>query len=167
MRRELSSDTTFFLKFVLPAIFIFAGVFICSIFIWIIASGQGFHFMMLVFLYIWVWAVGFSCHILIPIKKVSLDGYSGQLYISNYRKEIVVPVSEIKDAQETDQYRGFYSITLLLKSPTEFGRKIKFLPYPNPKLGRFWRPQEHPLVGELQRLAQSQDFSAESPPGAG
>ncbi|HWS99414.1 MAG TPA: hypothetical protein VN256_04005 [Pyrinomonadaceae bacterium] len=165
MSRKLSSDTTLFLKFVLPGILTFAGVFICFIFVWIIASGQGFHFMVLVFLYIWAWAAGFWCHILIPIKEVSLDGYSGHLYISNYRREVVVPVSEIKDVRETDQYGYFYSITLTFKRPTEFGRKIKFLPYP--EWGQSWRRKEHSLVGELKRLAQAQDYSAGNTSGAG
>jgi hypothetical protein len=165
MRRELSSDTTLLYKFVLPGVFILASVFVLFIFIYLIASGQGFPYAMLWFMFIWPWVVGFWCYTVIPLKKVSLDGYSGRLYVSNYRREIIVPVSEIEDAQATDQYRGFSTITLSLKTPTVFGRKIKFVPYSEWR--GFWGQKEHSLVGELKRLAQTQDFDAQSPHGAG
>jgi hypothetical protein len=165
MRRELSSDTTFFVKFVLSGIFIFVSVFFCLIFIYPIASGQGFHLAALWFMFLWAWFVFYWCYVMIPIKKVSLDGYSGYLYISNYRREIAVPVSEIKYVDETSEFRGFHCITLSLKRSTAFGHKITFLPYQEWR--PFWEWKEHSLVGELKRLAQAQDFGADSQPGAG
>lgn len=58
-------------------------------------------------------------------KKVSVDDEF--LYVSNYRKEITIPVSNISGVTETRWVRT-RPITIHLKTDSEFGRKIVFMP---------------------------------------
>jgi hypothetical protein len=165
MKRELSPDT-FFVKFVLSGILILISILVCLLFVWMPVSGQGFHPSMVFFLCLWMCIVGSWCYfVMIPLKKLSIDAYAGRLYISNYFKEISVPLSEIEDAEETGEFRGLHCITLYLRTPTEFGRKIKFLPYA--EMRWWWNWKEHSLVGELKRMARAQDVGVDDSRGAG
>lgn len=79
-------------------------------------------------------------------KHVSVDEHF--LYVTNYFKEIVIPLAEV----ERVTYFGFgYSrtVTLHLRAPSEFGRRIKFRP---PIEFAFFGGGEPPVVGELQAL---------------
>ena len=64
----------------------------------------------------------------IPLKRVSIDKQF--LHISNYVKEIRIPLTMVYEVREV---RGLfnmprYTILLRLKSPCEFGERIKFVP---------------------------------------
>jgi hypothetical protein len=101
--------------------------------------------------------VALSLWIGLPAKKVSIHG--DKLYVSNFRREIAVPVSEIVNVRGnilTDPQR----ITLYLRNPTEFGSKIIFLA----KYRWFGRWSTHPIVEELLALARSQPTGVISPP---
>lgn len=82
------------------------------------------------------------------LKWVAIDAPNDQLYVSNYRKEIAIPFSEIADVTEfilSDPRR----ITVRLRNETGFGKKIVFL-----GTYRFggWLAGSHPIVKELREL---------------
>ena len=80
-------------------------------------------------------------------KKVSVD--ENFLYVSNYRKEIKISVSEIADVIETKWVRT-RPVTIHLKNDSEFGRKIVFMP----KFNGFRIFADNPLIAELKMLAK-------------
>ena len=82
----------------------------------------------------------------IPLKKVSVA--NNTLYVSNYRKEIAVPLSEIADVRGnilTEPQR----VTIYLRQPSEFGSKIVFMA--KHRFFSFW--SVHPVVDELKSMA--------------
>lgn len=88
-----------------------------------------------------------------PIKRVLIDDANQMLYVSNYRKEVAIPFSEIADVKESI-WSDPRKITVHLQNETEFGKKIVFL-----STYRFggWLASQHPIVDELRiRIAQSQ-----------
>jgi hypothetical protein len=91
----------------------------------------------------------FSLWLAWGLKWVAIDAPNKRLYVSNYRKEIAIPFSEIVDVTEfilSDPRR----ITIHLRTETEFGKKIVFL-----GTYRFggWLAGSHPIVKELKELS--------------
>ncbi|MGA9997787.1 MAG: hypothetical protein WBP93_20395 [Pyrinomonadaceae bacterium] len=67
------------------------------------------------------------------LKRVSIDGE--HLYVTNFLKGVVIPLSEIEAVTGGKWYRPF--LTIHLRHPTEFGKKIVFMP-------------RHPIADELR-----------------
>ena len=85
----------------------------------------------------------------IRLMWVALDETNGVLYVSNYRREIAIPLSHIANVTEsywTDPRR----IKITLDKPSEFGDKIVFLG--TYRVGGILAGP-HPIVNELQTLA--------------
>ena len=70
------------------------------------------------------------------------------LYVSDYRKEITIPLSEIADVTE-NRWLNAHPVTIRFRNPTAFGDKIVFMP--KLKYFAFWTG--HPIVGELLNAA--------------
>lgn len=107
-----------------------------------------------VFLFVWVGGSAFICWNCIRLKEVSVD--DNFLYVSNYLKEVSIPLTEIYDVTE-NAWLNIHPVTIHLKSPSEFGHKITFMP----KV-RFWSffNLSHPVVKELKKLARSKNMAA-------
>ncbi len=141
----LSSRLTFFYK----VIFSFG---------WICAFGAGTIAMWMnsgqpaavKYLFLAVWGVGsfFSWRTCVPLKRIRVDG--GNLYVSNYLKEIVVPAGLIERVTE-NRWINIHPVTIHFRSETEFGSKIVFMP--KARFAFSWT--SHPVVGEIGRLAQA------------
>jgi hypothetical protein len=58
-------------------------------------------------------------------KSVYLGG--GALYVSNFLKEIRIPLTEVKGV-EASSYMRPRTVTVTLKSPSEFGKRVVFFP---------------------------------------
>lgn len=106
---------------------------------------------------LWVLVVGsafiyWSC---IRLKEVSVD--DDFLYVSNYLKEISIPLSNIYDVTE-NVWINIHPVTIHLSSPSEFGDKIIFMP----KTRFFALFSSHPVVKELKVLARSKNMTARS-----
>lgn len=143
MKRELSSKQTFFLKIILPIIF---GAFFAATLFLIIFRGQIVLVSVLLLMIFGMTAMYFT---LMRYKKVSVD--DDFLYISNYRKEIKIPVSEIAEVTEIKWVRT-RPITIHLKTDSEFGRKIVFMP----KFNGFRIVADNPMIAELKALAKTE-----------
>ena len=144
MSRQLSSAQTFLVKFIPPAIWIGGFGFISvgrlfskredlgsslgSFLLWLVMSA---------FIY-WTCA---------RLKKVSVDDHN--LYVSNYFREIAIPLSYITQVTE-NVWINHEPVTVHLQFSTEFGDTIVFMP----KTRMFHLFSEHPVVGELRSLAR-------------
>jgi hypothetical protein len=148
MRRKLSSRQTAVAKFVIPAAIFAAAAALLAIFFAVpVLSDEPFTFggalvsMVVAGFMVW-WGFAY-----VPLKTVSLD--ERNLLVSNYRKEIAVPLSEVEQVAEVKQFKQKL-VVMSLKRSTEFGREIKFLPRAQVRL---WK--EHSVVGELRGLMES------------
>ncbi len=62
-----------------------------------------------------------------PLKYVAMDDTC--LYVSNYRRELRIPLSQVVEVRERRGSRNAVrDVTIRLASPTEFGDKIRFIP---------------------------------------
>jgi hypothetical protein len=146
MKRTLSSLQTFIFKFIFPVV-------------WIGLWGVGTLTMFLnpqdrpdvpprgLFLLIWFLGVAVILWSCVRLKKVSVD--ENFLYVSNYLKEISIPLSDIYDVTE-NVWLNIHPVTIHLKSPSAFGRKISFMPQ-----AKFTFFSSHPVVEELKEMARS------------
>jgi hypothetical protein len=96
------------------------------------------------------WVLGTVCLVWLcaPLKRVRADDRA--LYVSNYLKEISVPVGLIDRVTE-NRWINIHPVTIHLSADTEFGRKIVFMP--KARMAFVW--SRHPVVGEIERLAQT------------
>jgi hypothetical protein len=142
MRRQLSSGETLLVKLIFPLMWIGAlgflevrtlftkrenlGSNLGSLLIWLVVS----------------WFIYRTC---VRLKKVSIDDHN--LYVSNYFREIAIPLSYITQVTE-NVWINHEPVTIHLQFSTEFGDTIVFMP----KTRMFHFFSEHPVVGELRRL---------------
>lgn len=154
MNRTLSAPSTPFLKFVLapgwilgfgygtydlwmrPSEVVFNGV--------KGAATSGDQWVFLVAFFAGASLMLFTC---IPLKRVILTPTG--LRVSNYFTDISVGLSAIEDVRQ-HRWLGGRAITLALRSSTDLGDTIRFLPATRSRLA-FWRDDE--LVDELRHLA--------------
>ena len=143
MRRTLSSLQTIPLKIFSPIVWIFAlGLTLIGFFGVSQSKDQAGEWIFLGFLVLFslqTWAC-------MRLKTIDLDDHN--LYIGNFTKEISVPLSEIVNVTPK-RWPGWQLVTIHLKSPSEFGNKIEFLPK-----ARFFAFGQHPVVRELKALAK-------------
>ena len=142
MRRKLSSYDTFFLKFVLPAIWIPLFGF-GTLTMFVISFDEPGKWICLL---MWIAGTAWFLWDARRLKVVSVD--ENFLYASNYQKEIAIPLSDIYDVTE-NIWLNTHPVTIHLKHPSEFGDKIVFIPK-----GRFVF-SSHPVVFQLKQLAKS------------
>jgi hypothetical protein len=148
----LSSRLTFFTKAILPALWIVAFGAITAFF-W--TTGGLPAETRWLFLAAWIAGTLSFWWWCIPLKKVRVAG--GTLYASNYRKEIVVPLTFIESVTE-NRWINVHPVTIHFRGDTDFGRKISFMP--KSRVMFFW--SSHPVVGELRRMVEA--AAAESRP---
>lgn len=141
MKRVISSGGTFYYKIILPVILLICTIALPTA-VYFDGSGNHLSVAFFFFLYLLVCTVIFLL-IAKKFKKVSID--DNFLYISNYLKEITIPLSNIADVTETKWLRG-HPVTIHLNPASEFGNKITFL-------SKFrFSFKSHPIVEELKEL---------------
>lgn len=104
--------------------------------------------LMLILFTAFVVSLAISVWMSYQIKRVYI--YGDHLLISDYKKEIAVPLSDIYDVTEM-RWMQPYWITITFRRPTEFGDSILFIP-PFRMLS-FW--VANPLVEEIRSTALS------------
>ena len=148
MRRRLSSLQTFLTKIIFPVFCVFVGgIVILGMFLNEFAEHVAPPWPLL---FGWLIGTGFIYRSCIRLKAVSID--ENFLYVSNYLKEVSIPLSEIYDVTE-NRWLNIHPVTIHLRSPSDFGDKIIFMPRV-----RFSFLDSHPVVGELKKLARSTDL---------
>lgn len=142
MRRRLSSLQTIFIKIIFPTLWTL--FFVVPTLSMLFRRGEGSQskwFLLLV----WIAGSVFVWWGSVRLKVVSVD--ENFLYASNYLKEIAIPLSDIYKVTE-NVWLNTHPVTIHLKSPSEFGDKIVFMP-----TTRFSVFSSHPVVKELRQLA--------------
>lgn len=120
MRRRLSAGSTPFYKFILPALWLVVSMGVTFVFTGHASGLALWSLILLVPPVIMLWSFA-------PLKYVAMD--ESFLYVSNYRRQIQIPFSEITEVRErTGSRNTVRDVTLHLASPTEFGNEIRFIP---------------------------------------
>lgn len=152
MNRTLSSATTFFHKYVFPALWIPGfGIATAAVFrnpaeladVGTHAPPLG---MQWIFLAGWLTGVAFIVWMAVPLKRVRLE--NGGLIVSNYLREWRIPLSLVAEVTQ-NRWINARPITIRLRADVGCGTRIVFIPRWHFRLG-FWR--EDPEVEELRRL---------------
>ena len=143
---RLSGHVTWFFKFVLPVIWIWGASMFPKLLWFASMSNEG------IPAYSTVTKVGLSILYLLiggllyrsyaNLKSVRMD--SRNLFISNYFREIRVPLSMVDDVTESKHDKN-HPITIHLAQPSGFGPKITFIP--KECKFKFWL--SHPLVDHI------------------
>jgi hypothetical protein len=81
------------------------------------------------------------------LKRVDLDEDS--LYISNYLREVRIPLRDIEEVTE-NRWINIRPVTVEFRRDTEFGSRITFMP--KTRWWGFWLA--HPVLGELEAAAR-------------
>ncbi len=141
MKRQISSKDTFFYKIILPVFFLIcAAVVPSSVYLY----DRNNNFVAAVFVFIFLFLSAALLFLMTKaLKKLSLD--DNILYVSNYRKEIAVPLSNIDKILRFGDIRP---TIIYLRTPSEFGKKINFYPNITVISGL------NPIVEELKELAK-------------
>ncbi len=144
IKRTISSSQTVLMKIIFPMVWIpLFGIGALMVFFSPSSDPQ---FPKFYFLFMWIAGSVFIYRLCVRLKKVSLDNRF--LYISNYIREIAVPLTEIYDVTE-NVWINIHPVTIHLKVSSEFGDKIRFMP----KTRFFAWFSSHPIVNELKELA--------------
>jgi hypothetical protein len=149
--RKLSSAQTFWMKFVIPAIWIsMFGLGTLGLFLGAFRGPDDLPppgAMKWGFLAGWIVGTIFIYRECARLKRVRIE--DSAIYVSNYLKEIRIPFNAIADVTE-NRWLNIHPVTIHLRSATEFGDRITFMP----KIRIFsWR--SHPVVAELRELAHA------------
>lgn len=150
MRRRLSSLETIPIKIIFPVLTIFTLVLALIRFLGIAESPDPDEKWVCLFGLLFFTVASWRY---MRLRVIRVDGHN--LYISNYTKEIKIPLSEIINVTESGWSRGYW-VSIYLKSPSDFGDKIEFIPIP-----RFLFFEQHPVVRELKSLAAKTSVAVE------
>jgi hypothetical protein len=93
---------------------------------------------------VWILGTVFILALCGGLKRVRID--TRQLYVSNYFREISIPISTITDVRY-DIFLNPHRVAIHFRPATAFGSKIKFIPEDSP----MWSVP--PIVAELTKLA--------------
>jgi hypothetical protein len=147
--RTLSSVLTFFMKFLFTSIWI-SGFGFFTVMVWVhtvdpsgLPDNRRWQF-----LTAWICGSLFILWGCAGLKRVRVD--ERMLYISNFRKEIPVPLSAVESVTE-NTWINIRPVTICFRVETAFGRTIKFMPEFRSLFLSPWT--SHPVVDELRRAA--------------
>jgi hypothetical protein len=115
----VSSSLTFFYKFIFPSVWS-GGFGLGTVVLFINRDPDAMKFAI-------PWAIGTAFLLLMcaRLKRVELDGAT--LVISNYRRVITVPVSEIADVRQ-NRLLNLRPVTITFGKETPFGSAVTFMP---------------------------------------
>lgn len=149
MKSKISSLWTFFAKFIFPLpFFVFALLQIISVWSAKNSTTNGTTWPPLL-VYLWL---GFPLGVVVSfgnVKRIYMDKQN--LYISNYLKEIVVP---IRNVQSVEEYPGprLRPAKIRFREATAFGMQVAFIPRDSHPP---WRRSV--VVSELRKMADLLD----------
>jgi len=148
-RRKVSSELTLFVKFLVPAALMVAA-FCYLIGFALFASHQplgGFLFGLCLILVIGAGLSYLAVRTAGSLKEVSID--SDFIYVSNFRREISVPLSEVDEVGWRLMLKtSMKPVWVKFEGETEYGRKVTFL-----ARYRFFGIGAPPVVNEILAMA--------------
>ena len=149
--KTISSAQTFIMKLVFPTLWI-SGFGFGTASLWLdFMHGENetspASEMKFIFLIMWLAGTAFILWSCARLKRVRLD--DKHIYVSNYRREISIPLSLIANVTEL-RWINIHPVTIHLRKETEFGRSITFMP--TIRFFALW--SSHPIVTELTQLSR-------------
>ena len=151
MPRTISSAQTFIMKLVFPILWISGfGFGTASLWLNFMHGKNGAPppgEMKFMFLIMWLAGTAFIIWSCARLKRVRVD--DKHLHVSNYRREISIPLSLIADVTEI-RWINIHPVTVHFRKDTEFGRSITFMP----TIRYFALWSSHPVVAELYQLSR-------------
>jgi hypothetical protein len=148
MRTNVSSRATWFLKFAFPVIW--TAIMALGALPMLTGNVRGHGARMPAALTLAaVWLVGSALIFVFSGSLVRVRYRDGRLYASNFRREIEIRPDDIA-AITQNTWVNVRPVTIRLRSVTELGRDIRFIP-PSRVIFRFW--VEDPIVSELRAFA--------------
>ncbi|WP_422362113.1 hypothetical protein [Reichenbachiella sp.] len=137
MKKRLSTSMTFFWKYIFSSIWL-GGFGIGTIAAIFTLGAEGLLFLIgLIFGYAMIY---YGC---LRAKNVHID--DNYLYVSNYRKNIQIPLDNIKNVSDNIMFSP-RPIFIEFNNQTEFGKKIMFIGYTE----MFLFCSTHPAVKEVK-----------------
>src|SRR6266568_2010598 len=124
MSRLLSTDFTYFYKVIVPGLGVIALVG-AAVALDLARGSLIFSPAFLPLSFIIVGVAGYQIRVCVALKCVEMDARN--LYISNYRTRIVVPLRDVADVTE-NPWVHLHPVTIHFQQPTEFGSNIVFAP---------------------------------------
>jgi hypothetical protein len=148
----ISSAMTVLYKFVLPLSW-FLGFGILSMSLWLgeLHSRNGeppTEAMRLIIPFAWLLCGVWLFWLTLRLKRVRIDAH--HIYVSNYLREISVPINKIADVAE-NRLLNIHPVTVRFLSSTDFGNEITFMPKT-----RWMSQRAHSIVAQLKQLAASE-----------
>jgi hypothetical protein len=129
MRDTVSSRTTFFMKFIFPALWIggFGAASLAALRTQLGAPPGAPHRLVATWVVVGIWLV---CSVVLlwfcaPLKRIRMR--DGKLLASNYRREIAISPADIERVTQ-NTWVNVRPITLHLRAPTALGSRIAFIP---------------------------------------
>jgi len=145
MKRTISSRLTFFYKIIIPLFsLVIPGIVAPSLIIQEPDKRWGLLFAMTTGLLVVAVFVIFLL-VSIPLKYLEIDDHF--LFVSNFRRTIMVPLSEIEEVGYPFPGLGPLTASVKFKIPTAFGKEILFLPRVS-----FWS-FSHSTADDLRKIA--------------
>jgi hypothetical protein len=141
--RTISSSLTFVTKLVFPTIWI-SGFGCGTLSLWL-RDPSHVGYVALQFAVAWIIGAALLWWCCVGLKKVLVD--EEVLYISNYYREISVPLRNIRTVTQS-LWISPHPVIITFHTATELGKRIKFMP--EHKFA-FWRDDS--IVDELRQLA--------------
>jgi hypothetical protein len=148
MSRQISSQLTFFYKFIAPGIFVISFVVIGYQYVggWPLVETRDDQ-VLVIFVVAFVFVSFLSSW---RLKKVYIDDRN--VYVSDYRVDATIPITNIARVSEF-----FFSeprrVTIHFKEPTIFGKKVVFIG--SYRFSPFAAFTSHPIVSELRKVISS------------
>ena len=158
IRPLISSGQTFVMKWLFPVVWI--GAFASATIALFVLPGplrdQNGHQLpekiRWIFLAATVGGSAFILAIVAPLKRIAMDDEN--LYVSNYRREIVIPLRDVESVTE-NRWINIHPVTLHLRRESEFGSKIIFMPP-----ARWFNFPSHPIVKTIRdAVSRANGFS--------
>lgn len=144
MTRTISSSQTFWVKFFFPVLWI--GVLVTVTLLLFLrpepSGPEEQSGVKWVFLVCTVSVIFLIYRVVIRLKRVRMSNQA--LYVSNYRREIRIPLEEVEEVAEI-RWMSPHPVAIKLRRETDFGREVLFMP----KERRFSFLSPHPVVGEI------------------
>ena len=153
--RRLSSSLTFFSKVVLPLVWI-AGFVLCAASVFFVSPGKardpGLQSLKWAFLLVSLVGAPAFLWFAAGLKRVTRDG--PDLLISNYRRELRVPVGEIRHVYQSWAVSP-WRVVIEMRSPTELDSTFVFIPRFRDGLTHRALGGQHPVVEEIRAMCDA------------
>ena len=151
MPRTISSAQTFLLKFVFPVVWI-AGFGFGTALLFGAGDRLGEHAPPpeIKWICLAAFLAGTVANYWWGVRLMRVVMTDRELRISNYRREIVVPLSDIDEVTE-NRWTKIHPVTVQFVRRTDFGHRIVFMPEARP----FAFFSSHPIVAELRAAAKT------------